>query len=419
MDISTQNLLDRAGDEARVMADLNAICETGGRFAGTESEVLAREYLAKRLAEISGSSPEHMLIEDTGWARGDASIERVSDGKKFPCVSLVRSPETPEGGLVTDLIDIGRGTKADFDAHADVIPGNIVMVRHEYMFAAETTHRRVKYDWAMDRGAAGFLIASHLPGDFPVTGSSGATLTRGIPAAGISAETAAALSEDGPRQVKIRIEAKSEPRKTENLILDIPGRTDEWVVLSAHIDGHHMSESAMDNGTGLAAVLNALRALMPCTDQFERGLRIGFFTVEEWALAGSAAYVDNMSDAERDAIRLNINLDSVAGHPEITALTSGFEKSEDWMIEQAQSIGQKIGAHRPLMRNSDHYNFARHGIPAARLVAGFDRPDSNLKYVLTPADNRDKINPADLARATQLTASLVFAACTAKTLDLR
>lgn len=419
MDISTQNLLDRAGDEARVMADLDAICETGGRFAGTESEVLAREYLAKRLAEISGSSPERMLIEDTGWARGDASIERVSDGKKFPCVSLVRSPETPEGGLVTDLIDIGRGTKADFDAHADVITGNIVMVRHEYMFAAETTHRRVKYDWAMDRGAAGFLIASQLPGDFPVTGSSGATLTRGIPAAGISAETAAALSEDGPRQVKIRIEAKSEPRKTENLILDIPGRTDEWVVLSAHIDGHHMSESAMDNGTGLAAVLNALRALMPCTDQFERGLRIGFFTVEEWALAGSAAYVDNMSDAERDAIRLNINLDSVAGHPEITALTSGFEKSEDWMIEQAQSIGQKIGAHRPLMRNSDHYNFARHGIPAARLVAGFDRPDSNLKYVLTPADNRDRINPADLARATQLTASLVFAACTAKTLDLR
>lgn len=331
----------------------------------------------------------------------------------------MRSPETSEGGLVTDLIDIGRGTEADFDAHADVIPGKIVMVRHEYMFATETIHRRRKYDWAIDRGAAGFLIASHLPGDFPVTGSSGATPTRGIPAAGISAETATALSGDGAKQIKIRIEAKSEPRQTENLILDIPGRTDEWVVLSAHIDGHHMSESAMDNATGLAAVLNTLAAVLPYADTFERGLRVGFFTVEEWALAGSAAYVDGMSDAARDSIKLNINLDSVAGDPQITALTSGFEKAETWMIDQARNIGQQLGAHRPLMRNSDHYNFARHGIPAARLVAGFDNPNSNLTYVLTPADNRDKIDPADLARATQLTAGLVLAACTTKTLDLR
>ncbi len=71
------------------------------------------------------------------------------------------------------------------------------------------------------------------------------------------------------------------------------------------------------------------------------------------------------------------------------------------------------------LRSSDHYNFARHGIPAARLVAGFDKSNSNLKYVLTPADNSDKIDTADLARATQLTAGLVLAACNAKTLDLR
>jgi aminopeptidase YwaD len=89
------------------------------------------------------------------------------------------------------------------------------------------------------------------------------------------------------------------------------------------------------------------------------------------------------------------------------------------MIGQAAETGYKLGAHRPLMRNSDHYNFARHGIPAARLVAGFDNPRSNLTYVLTPADNRDKIVPADLARATQLTAGLVLAACTAEMLDLR
>jgi len=419
MDARLQKVLERAGDAGEVMADLDAICDTGGRFAGTESEVAAREYLAKRLQEITGKAAERVAIEDTGWVRGEASLEVIANGETYPCVSLVRSPKTERAGLVAELLDLGRGTEADFEAHAREIPGKIVMVRHEYMFTTDTVHRRRKYDWAIEKGAAGFLIASHLTGDLPVTGSSGATPERGIPAAGISAETAAAISQGGVQELKLRIDATTAPRRTENLILDIPGRTDEWVVLSAHIDGHHLSESAMDNGTGLAAVLNALAAVVPDAKLFQRGLRVGFFTVEEWALAGSAAYVDAMDDAARDAIKLNINLDSVAGDSEITALTSGFEKAEAWMLAAAENMGHQLSAHRPLMRNSDHYNFARHGIPAARLVAGFDNHKSNLTYVLTPADNRDKIDAADLARATQLTAGLVFAACTAEKLELR
>ena len=43
------------------------------------------------------------------------------------------------------------------------------------------------------------------------------------------------------------------------------------------------------------------------------------------------------------------------------------------------------------MQNSDHANFALAGIPAMRLVAGFDDPGANLRYVLTPADTRDKV----------------------------
>ncbi|MEC7029515.1 MAG: hypothetical protein VXW91_07540, partial [Pseudomonadota bacterium] len=92
MDTVTQRVLEEAGDVTRVMADLNAVCEKGGRFAGTDSEVLAREYLAKRLEDIAELAPERMPIEDMGWNRGEAFIERISDGKVFSCVSLVRSP---------------------------------------------------------------------------------------------------------------------------------------------------------------------------------------------------------------------------------------------------------------------------------------------------------------------------------------
>jgi Zn-dependent M28 family amino/carboxypeptidase len=420
MDAITEKIVDKTGADGAPMPDFAAICDTGGRFAGSESEGAACEYLARRLKELTGAEPVRAVVDDLGWTRGEASIERLDGvGGTFPCVSLVRSPATPSAGLDAELVDLGRGAEADFIAHAAEIPGNIVMVRHEYMFTAGTIHRRRKYQWAMDQGAAGFLIACHLPGDLPVTGSSGATAERGIPAAGISAETAAALAAGGRARLKFRIAAEQAPRRTQNLILDLPGRTPEWVVLSAHIDGHHLAESAMDNATGLAAALAVTGAVAPHVETFQRGLRVALFNVEEWALSGSAHYVDGLSEAERAAIRLNVNLDSIAGSPNLTALTSGFPAAEAWLVKRARAHGRMLGAYRPLMANSDHYNFARHGISAARVVAGFDEPQSNLRYVLTPGDDRSKVVARDLTAAARLIAGLVADACRAPHLRLR
>ena len=138
-----------------------------------------------------------------------------------------------------------------------------------------------------------------------------------------------------------------------------------------------------------------------------------FFSVEEWALTGSAQYVAALSDDERRRIALNVNLDSVAGSPNLSALTSGFAGVEPFLIGAAQANGHRLRTVRPLMANSDHANFAAAGIPAIRLVAGFDEPASNLRLVLTPADTRDKVAPGELREAALLTAALVAAACEA------
>ena len=402
------------------MSDLAAICDTGGRFAGSDSEQSAQAYLRRRLEEVTGLAPTRHAIDFLGWSRGDAGLERLDNNRRtLPCVSLVRSPATPPGGIIGELVNVGRGTERNFAQCAREIPGRIVLVQHEYMFATDTIHRRRKYQWALDRGGIGFLIACHLSDVGPVTGSSGATPERGIPAAGISAETAAALVADGPATIRLRIEAAETRRRVENLILDLPGRSSEWVVLSAHIDGHHLAESAIDNATGLAATLSIAEAMAPQMARMKRGLRIALFTVEEWALAGSANYVGGLSDAERSAIKLNVNLDSIAGSAHVTALTSGLEKLEQWLLDRAEAHGHAIGVHRPLMANSDHYNFARHGVPAIRLVAGFGEPDSELRYVLTPRDTRDRVKPEDLRNATALAAALVAEACRADILELR
>ena len=97
----------------------------------------------------------------------------------------------------------------------------------------------------------------------------------------------------------------------------------------------------------------------------------------------------------------------------MTALTSGFEQLDAWVKNTADLAGLPIATHLPLMPNSDHANFAAHGIPALRLIAGFDAPNSNLRLLLTAADTRDKVRPGELDEALRLARALTWQALTA------
>ena len=402
-----------AGADRELWADFLAICDCGGRRAGTESEDRAFAFIEQRAQAATGVRGRSIPVDYGGWTARHASL-KLPGGEAVPCHALLRSVATPASGLTAEVVDLGRGTPEEFEAHASDIKGRIVLVRHELMFVAGTIHRRRKYLAALEGGAVGFLIAGQLAGQL-VAGSSGRQDGPGIPAAGITPEAAAELrrTAHGWPTATLTIETDERPAQTRTLLFDLPGRTHEWVVLSAHIDGHEGGESAMDNASGVAAVLAAARVLAPLVAGFRRGVRLAFFSVEEWALTGSARYVESLSDAERRAIALNVNLDSVAGSPDLAALTSGFAYLEPFLLGIAESAGVPLRIFRPLMQNSDHANFALVGIPALRLVAGFDDPNANLRYVLTPADTRDKVALADLTRATALTVAIVVAACEA------
>ena len=116
---------------------------------------------------------------------------------------------------------------------------------------------------------------------------------------------------------------------------------------------------------------------------------------------------------ERAAIRLNVNLDSVGGAQGLTALCSDRPDLAAHVAETCAANGFEVATFVPLMANSDHANFALAGIPAFRLVAGYDDPAAHLRYVLTPGDTRDKVAQSELRQATLLTAALVAAACNA------
>jgi aminopeptidase YwaD len=414
IDASVDQLARRVSHSRSLWSDLNRLCSFGGRFAGTESERKAADFLTERLRSIAQATVNIHEVSYCGWARESCELKRLTPNPlALHAHALVRSPSTPPGGIECEVIDLGRGSLEDFKASKAEISGRFVLVRHEFMFASGHIHRRVKYQWAKERGAVGFMIASHLPGDLVIAGSSGGDE---IPAVGITRESAEALTRTSVKYPRVHLDLRTRTQSAvaRNLIAEIPGRTDEWVVLCAHYDGHDLAQSAIDNGAGVAAALTIAREIAPMVSSLQRGLRVIFFTIEEWGLMGSRAYVDALSQKERQQIALVINLDSIVGGSKLTALTSGFEEFGSFVSAVSAITGTAMGIHLPMMANSDHYNFARYGIPALRLVSGFDEPESRLRYLLTAGDSLDKITPEELAAAASTAAAMVYEACAVK-----
>ena len=401
-------------NDPQMWADFLALCDLGGRLAGSASEAAALDFVENRLKAVPGATFRAEPVDYPGWRCRTAQLTDATTGASFHCTPLLGTAAT--AGVAAEVLDLGLGRPDDFERHGDRIRGRIVMVRHEYPFATGHIHRRVKLGLAQQMNAVGFLIAHPEAGIGPVSGSSGRNGGLGIPALGIGAEAADAFhpSPDGAlRSARIVIDGDDHPARTRMLIADLPGQGPDWVVISAHIDGHPHGESAIDNATGVAVALGLARLLAPHVRQCPRGLRVCLFSAEEWGLVGSRLWLERMDEAERRSMVLNINLDSVGGASGLTALTSGFERLDAWVADSAALAGMPLATHLPLMPNSDHANFAAHGIPALRLIAGFNAPDSNLRLLLTAADTRDKVRPGELDEALRLAQALTWQALTA------
>src|SRR6516162_5156720 len=392
-------------------ADFQALCDLGGRLAGSASEAAALAFARKRLAAVPGAKVRDDPVDYPGWRCRAAQLTSAMTGVALPCTPLLGTASA--AGIVAEVLDLGLGRHEDFERHADRIRGRIVMVRHEYPFTSAHVHRRVKLSLAQQMGAVGFLIAHPERGVGAVSGSSGRDGGAGIPALGIGVEAADALRPlpDGTlRAARLVIDGDDHPARTHMLVADLPGRGPDWVVVSAHIDGHPHGESAMDNATGVAVALGLARLLAPHVCECPRGLRICLFSAEEWGLIGSRLWLERMDEAARRSMVINVNLDSVGGAFGLTALTSGFERLDAWVKDTAARARLPIATHLPLMANSDHANFAAHGIPAVRLLAGFNAPDSNLRLLLTAADTRDKVHPHELDQALRIAITLTWEA---------
>jgi Zn-dependent M28 family amino/carboxypeptidase len=189
--------------------------------------------------------------------------------------------------------------------------------------------------------------------------------------------------------LKATLLSKVRSMKSNNVIGYIPGSDpklkDEAVFYSAHYDhlgirpempGDKIFNGADDNGTGVAMVLEMAHAFAQTPQKPKRSIWFAFVTAEEQGLRGSE-YLGKNPPIPANRIVLALNFDDIPpiGIPEETEVV-GSERTDFYPVVQATAKDFNL-AIRPDSRpeaghfyRSDHFSFARVGIPSFSINEG-------------------------------------------------
>ena len=182
-----------------------------------------------------------------------------------------------------------------------------------------------------------------------------------IPGVNINVKDAIKLISGNVKTAKIILKQEEYEGKSHNVILDIPGENDEYIVLTAHYDSTSLSQGAYDNMSGSVGLLGIADYFMHNPHRY--GLRFVWCGSEERGLLGAKAYcADHEEDLKK--IVLNINLDMIGCiMGKFIACCTCEEKLVHYISYLDSELGFGTKAYQDVY-SSDSTPFADKGVPA-------------------------------------------------------
>jgi hypothetical protein len=323
----------------------------GNRAAGTSGYDASADYVATRL-------------RDAGWR---VRFDKVT----FPYFKLRRASMTVgssalrqerdfqvltysgSGSASSHIRRLGNGcAPEEFDRlPADEIP---LVSRGNCFF-------RTKAEHAQRAGASALIVVDAVPSGEGVP--SGTLASRGIR---IPVVLAAGRALAGADSASLTVRSTSGRGASSNVIADTPGGRGKAVVMAgAHLDSVPGGPGINDNGSGVAALVEAAEAIGPEPDGAP--VRLAFWAAEEIGLVGSRHYVRSLSLGERLGISAYLNFDMVGSPNPVPELYDVGAPGLGRVLRRAAR-----GPLRGTMagQSSDHAPFRAAGIPVNGLYTG-------------------------------------------------
>ncbi len=235
-----------------------------------------------------------------------------------------------------------------------------------------------------------------------------AAATRGFKPVTLNVRAAATLTQKATRKTSANVIG----------VLAGTTRANEAVIYTAHWDHFgtraplpddkpdtdRIYNGAYDNASGVAGVLEIAKAFARSPQKPERSIYFAFVTAEESGLLGSAFFVAN-PPLPMDRVAANINVDGVNYlGPTSDMVQLGSDRSslgtllEALLKERDRTLGRDQHPERGYFFRSDHFPFAKAGVPAISLSEPTQFTGANaaeLKKKQEEYNGRDYHQPSD------------------------
>ena len=194
--------------------------------------------------------------------------------------------------------------------------------------------------------------------------------------------------------VSIKNEVVSNTSK--NVIAMIPGidQREEYIIYTAHwdhfgistpIDGDSIYNGACDNASGSAALMTIAESILK-GGPYKRSIIFLWVTAEEQGLLGSAYYGTHPIFPAAQTVA-NLNMDALGTFGQMKDLSVvGYGQSEledyakRWAEKQDRYISPDQEPEKGHFFRSDHFNFAKIGIPALDAKGSYDHRQKGIAY---------------------------------------
>lgn len=398
------------------LTDLEHLADDiGPRLTGSAQLVQAHAW-AESTMTARGFANVHRESYDFGpaWTRGVASAKLLTQNHAtLSLVGLAWGPSTP-GPVHGDVMRLSGKTPADLEALIGHFNGRIVIAGNMPPAGADTAgYRQLRERLAnaiRDEGALAFILPAGKAEGLNMGGGPVwrfGTMLPQVPFAFMADKDFGLLSRSVIRGERVTLELNIQgtrspaPVKAYNTVAELRGtdRADEVVIVGAHLDSWDLGTGATDNGTGVVAAMEALRAIKAIGIAPRRTIRMVLFSGEEQGHWGSKAYT-KAHHAELGNIQAVLVNDLGTGRTRGFAM-QGLEASRPFLARAIAPLNELGVTELPLERgtDSDHWSFVEAGVPAFFAVQ--DVVDYFTVTHHSQFDTFDRVKPDQLIESAQ------------------
>lgn len=327
------------------------------RTGGSKEELACANYLKDKCAEM-GLKAELEPFE-VDMAEMEQEVLLV-DGKEIPCKGYLCSGSGEIEAPVYYMPNTDKFSLAECKGKIVLLDGRLGYWLYQDMIA---------------NGAAGFINYSgnaNYADEEIDQKELRSYVSKGnkILGVNINAKQAIEIVKSEAETAKIILKQKEYKGTSHNVVLDLPGETEDTIVLTAHYDSTSLSKGAYDNMSGSIGLLAIAEKF--AKEPHHYSMRFIWCGSEERGLLGSKAYVA-AHEEELKKMVLNINLDMIGC---IMGKFIARCTSEEKLVHYIEYMGMEEGFGMDAAQDvysSDSTPFADKGVPAvsfARIAPG-------------------------------------------------